>query len=63
VENIFSNEISSYLQYLDIDILELQLTDIKKFKFSSQNGRVAKALLPLESGINRLHLIIFIPKN
>jgi flavin-dependent dehydrogenase len=56
-----SNEILPYLQWLDVDISELQPTDIKNFQFTSLSGKAAKAQLPLGGfGISRYTLDHFL---
>ena len=56
-----SNEILPYLQWLDIDISELQPTNIKNFRFTSRSGQAAKAQLPLGGfGISRFTLDHFL---
>lgn len=52
-----SNEILPYLDWLGLDILQLHPTNINKLKFTHQNGKTAKANLPLGGlGISRYSL-------
>lgn len=56
-----SNEILPYLKWLGVDILELQPTNISKFKFTTQKGKTAEAKLPLGGfGISRYALDKFL---
>jgi flavin-dependent dehydrogenase len=56
-----SNEILPYLIWLEIDILQLKPTNITKFEFTTQNGKIAKAKLPLGGfGISRYTLDHFL---
>ncbi len=49
-----SNEIQAYLQKLDVDIRQLQPTNISKLEFSNRNGTLVKTMLPLGGyGISR----------
>lgn len=52
-----SNEILPYLEWLGANILQLQPTNITNFEFSTSNGTMAKAKLPLGGvGISRYAL-------
>jgi len=42
-----SNEILPYLLWLDIDVLQLDPEKISTFEFTTQNGKIARAKLPL----------------
>ncbi|MBF4516973.1 NAD(P)/FAD-dependent oxidoreductase [Flavobacterium sp. ANB] len=56
-----SNEILPYLQWLGADVSELNPTNITKFEFTSNNGKVARAKLPLGGfGISRFVLDDFL---
>lgn len=56
-----SNEILPYLKWLGVDVLELQPTNISKFKFTTQKGKTAEAKLPLGGfGISRYALDKFL---
>lgn len=56
-----SNEILPYLSWLDADVSQLQPTNITKFEFTTQNGKVAKTTLPLGGfGISRYALDYFL---
>lgn len=52
-----SNEILSYLLWLDIDVAKLKPTSISNFEFTAENGKTAKTKLPLGGfGISRYEL-------
>jgi flavin-dependent dehydrogenase len=52
-----SNEILPYLKWLGTDILQLQPAKITNFEFTTRNGKIAKAKLPLGGfGISRYAL-------
>lgn len=56
-----SNEILPYLKWLGVNVLELQPTNISKFKFTTQKGKTAEAKLPLGGfGISRYALDEFL---
>jgi len=56
-----SNEILPYLRSLGINVSELNPTKISKFEFSTNNGKTAKAQLPLGGfGISRYALDDFL---
>jgi flavin-dependent dehydrogenase len=56
-----SNEILPYLLWLGVDVLELKPTNISKFEFTTQNGKMAKTLLPLGGfGVSRFALDNFL---
>ncbi|KQO32164.1 FAD-dependent oxidoreductase [Flavobacterium sp. Leaf82] len=56
-----SNEILSYLNWLDADISKLNPTTICKFEFSTRNGKLASANLPLGGfGVSRYELDNFL---
>lgn len=56
-----SNEILPYLLWLGADVLQLQPTNISKFEFTTQNGKIAKTALPLGGfGISRFALDNFL---
>lgn len=52
-----SNEVLPYLDWLDLNIIQLHPTNINKLKFTHQNGKTANADLPLGGlGISRYSL-------
>lgn len=56
-----SNEILPNLKWLGVNVLELQPTNISKFKFTTQKGKTAEAKLPLGGfGISRYALDEFL---
>lgn len=56
-----SNEILLYLKWLDADVSELNPTNISNFEFTTNNGKSAKAKLPLGGfGISRYTLDNFL---
>lgn len=56
-----SNEILPYLKWLGADVSELNPTNISKFEFTTNNGKSAKAKLPLGGfGISRYALDNFL---
>jgi len=56
-----SNEILPYLVWLGADVSELHPTNISKFEFTANNGKTAKAVLPLGGfGISRYALDNFL---
>lgn len=56
-----SNEILPYLSWLGADISEIHPTHISKFEFTTQNGKIAKANLPLGGfGVSRYELDHFL---
>ena len=56
-----SNEILPYLKWLGADVSELNPTNISKFEFTSNNGKAARAKLPLGGfGISRFALDDFL---
>lgn len=56
-----SNEILPYLNWLDINISQLQPTTIQHFEFTAQNGKTANTKLPLGGfGISRYTLDHFL---
>ncbi|WP_163407213.1 NAD(P)/FAD-dependent oxidoreductase [Flavobacterium ajazii] len=56
-----SNEILPYLQWLGVNVSELQPTHISNFEFSAQNGRIAHTKLPLGGfGVSRFALDNFL---
>lgn len=58
-----SNEVLPYLKWLDLDIAELQPTNITKLQFSTANGKAINCELPLGGfGISRYALDDFLCK-
>lgn len=56
-----SNEILPYLLWLGVDVLQLKPTNISKFEFTTQNGKIAKTTLPLGGfGVSRFALDNFL---
>jgi menaquinone-9 beta-reductase len=56
-----SNEILPYLLWLGADVLQLKPTNISKFEFTTQNGKMAKTKLPLGGfGVSRFALDNFL---
>ncbi|KIQ14454.1 FAD-dependent oxidoreductase [Flavobacterium sp. MEB061] len=56
-----SNEILPYLLWLGVDVLQLKPTNISKFEFTTQNGKMAKTALPLGGfGVSRFALDNFL---
>ncbi|PXY46792.1 NAD(P)/FAD-dependent oxidoreductase [Flavobacterium hydrophilum] len=52
-----SNEVLPYLVWLDLDILKSNSVQISTFKFTTQNGKIARTKLPLGGfGISRYRL-------
>jgi menaquinone-9 beta-reductase len=52
-----SNEVLPYLLWLDLDILQSNSQQISSFKFTTQNGKIARTKLPLGGfGISRYML-------
>ena len=56
-----SNEILPYLLWLGVDVLQLKPTNISKFEFTTQSGKMAKTALPLGGfGVSRFALDNFL---
>ncbi|KAF2516670.1 NAD(P)/FAD-dependent oxidoreductase [Flavobacterium foetidum] len=56
-----SNEILPYLKWLDADVSELFPASISQFEFSTNDGKIAKAKLPLGGfGVSRYSLDYFL---